>query len=189
MGLPYAVSAGRLERWRTVFLAQNTPSESKKIVLQAQHFDLLLRVNDYVECVNCKFGRCDMTPSSPGLENNFVGIVIEKCIMNVASSTDGDPTGLRHVQPRTRAFSGDLGASRETLANKHSRKGFKPSAFDGVPVAAHAREPQRGVADTLQVVALALIGAKGPPDGHHGRRYAFTVTIASRRGASAAPCP
>ena len=113
-----------LERWETVFLAQNTPSESKKTSPQAQNFDLLLRVNDYVEFVNCMFGRCDMMPSSPGLENNFVGIVIEKCIMNVASSTDGDPTGLRHVQPRTRAFpaiSAPLARlSRANIAEKDS---------------------------------------------------------------------
>ena len=75
--------------------------------------------------------------------------------------------------------------SRANIAEKDSSR----SAFDGVPVAAPAREPECGVADMLQVVAPAPTGAKGSTDGHYGRRSALTVTITSRRGASAAPCP
>ena len=120
-----AASAELLETCGTVFLAQNTPSESKKTILQAHNFDLPLRLNDYVECVNCKCGRCIMMPSSPGLRNSFVGIVIEKCIMNVASITDGGATRLRHVRRRARAFSRrSRQRSRSNIAEK-GRRGLR----------------------------------------------------------------
>jgi hypothetical protein len=66
-----------------------------------------------------------MMPSSPGLRNSFVGIVIEKCIMNVASITDGGATRLRHVRPRARAFSRrSRQRSRSNIAEK-GRRGLR----------------------------------------------------------------
>ena len=181
-----AASAELLETCGTVFLAQNTPSESKKTIPQGHRLGSTTLRARYVERVLCTLRRCDTMPSSPGLRNSFVGIAVKNCLINVTSTPSGGSMRPQHLRSQLRPFPGDLGVARE---KNFLKRETWPCGLTGGGRGAQAREAGAELADKLWVMALLLTGAKGPADGHNQRRYASPVTITSGRDVSAAPRP